>query len=132
MIGTFLLTAATTAAFFRINAGFAIVMLILFAGTGSAAHTDIFDCPAKSRHFMSFKMCQTDEHVRIHNGPADFRFLNILSPAHRNSNIVSSLQTIANQDGATHGQRGEPVFPSAIQMLQRVFTASRIQRIAVG
>ena len=88
--------------------GFAIVMLDPFCRHGIRSPYRYFDCPAKSVISCPLKMCQTDEHVRIHDGPADFRFLNILSP--RTGTAISSvpLQTISNQDGATHGQRVNP------------------------
>ena len=131
-VGALSYTSAAAAAFILIDKRLAAAVLFLFARAGAAAHAYIFYRTAKSRHLMSLKMCQTDEHIRIHNGMSDSRFLHINTALYRNRNVIRPLQSVADKDGTFDGQRGKPVLPRALQMLQRILAASRIHRITVG
>ena len=112
--------------------GLAAAVLIRLACPGAAAHADIFDCAAKAGHFMAFKMRQADKYIRIHNSPADFCRLYIFAALYRNIYVIRTLKAIANDNGTSYGQRGEPIFPGALQMLQGVFSAAGIHGVAVG
>ena len=106
-------------------------MLIFLSRTGTASHSDIFDRAAESGCLMSFEMGQTDENIRVHHCTSDFRFFDILAALHRNFNIIGSFQTVADQDRTPNRHRGKSVFPCTIQVFQRIFPASRIQRITI-
>ena len=51
---------------------------------------------------------------------------------HRHLDVIGTFQSVTNQDRTTYSQRGEPVFPGALQMFQGVFAAARIHGVAVG
>ena len=80
---------------------------------------------------MALEVGQADEHIRVHHRPADFCFFYVLSPVHRHTHIIGTLQAIANQNGAPHGQGRKPVLPGALQMLQGIFPGAGIHGVAV-
>ena len=98
-------------------------MLIGLPGSGAAAHTDIFDGTAKAGHFVPLEVCQTDEHIGIHHGASDLRFLHIFAALHRDGNIIGTLESVPDEDGTADGIGGKAVEPCAFEMLQRVFPA---------
>ena len=70
------LDAATAAdAFLLANLGLAIVVHFHFAGTGAAAHAQIFNRAAKAGHFVALKMRQGNNNIGIHNSATNLCFL---------------------------------------------------------
>ena len=76
-----------------------------FACTGTASHTDVFQCTAKSGGFMAFKMGEGNENVRIHNCAADFGLFHILAALHRHQRFIGSFQAVGDQYLAAGGER---------------------------
>ena len=102
------------------------------SGAGAAAHTDVLQRAAKSCGFVSFKMTEGDEHIRIHNGASDLGFLHIFSAFHRNQRLIRSFQAVGDDHMTARGKRGKAVLICRVQMIQRVFSSAHIQRVAIG
>ena len=132
IIGAFPQTTTASAAEFFGNIRFAIGMLFGLAGTGTTTHTDIFDGTAESRHLVALKMGQTDKNVSVHDGASDLGFCDIFAAIYGDVDIVSTLETVTDDNGTTHGERGETVLPGTFQMFQSIFSASGIHRIKIG
>ena len=79
---------------------------------------------------MAFKMVQRDEDIGIHNGAADLGFFYIL-PVNWNENVISSLESVCDQDVAAGGKWIVAVHIGRIQMIQRILAAAHIEGIAV-
>ena len=131
-IGAAFLGAATAAPAQRfIHDAFPGRMLFHFTGAAAAAHADILQRAAKTCHFMTFKMGQTDKHVRIHDSASDFRFFHIHAVLNRNLCFVRAPQTVSNNDLAAGCSGIETVQVRAVHMLQRMPAAAWIEGIAV-
>ena len=115
-----------------VNFRFARRMLFHLAGAAAAAHADILDGAAKARHFMALEVSQADENVGIHDGPADFRFFDVFAILDRHFDFIGAAQAVRNDDLTAGGHGPEAVQLGAAQVLQRVLTAARVQRVAVG
>ena len=107
-------------------------VLVALAGTRSASHTDVLDGTAEARHFMSLEVAEADEHIGIHHRTADLRLLYILAAYNRHFHLVGTLQTVADENRTTHGERSETILPSAIQVFEGVLSATRIEGVAIG
>ena len=79
---------------------------------------------------MAFKMVQGDEDIGIHNSAADLGFFYIL-PVNWNENVISSLESVCDQDVAAGGKWIVAVHIGRIQMIQRILAAAHIEGIAV-
>ncbi len=77
-------------------------------------------------------MGQADKNVRVHDGASDFCFLQNFPAADGNGDVVGAFESIADQNRTTGRQRRETIFPGALQMFERVFTAAHVQGVAVG
>ena len=66
-------------------------MLLCFAGSGTAAHADVFDSAAETGHLMSFEMGQADKDIGIHNGTADFGFFYVFAALYGYIDIIGAL-----------------------------------------
>ena len=122
---------ATSAAFCFFDKGFSAAVLLCLARSGAATHTDILDRATKTGHFVTLEVRQADEYIGVHNGSADLCFLNIFTADNGNFNIVRSLKSVSDDNGATDGKRSKTVFPSALKMFERIFSASGIHGVAV-
>ena len=80
---------------------------------------------------MALKVSQADEHIRIHDGAADFRRFAEFAVENGNFHIVCAAQTIADDNLATRGHGPEAVKVGAVHMLQRVLAAAGIERVAI-
>ena len=127
----FLGTFMTVAAKFLIHHALAGRMLLHLAGPAAAAHTQVFNRTAKACHFMPLEMCQTDDNISVHNGPANFSLLHILAIFHRHFHIVSPLETVTDDNLTARGQRIKAVHIGNIHVFQRMFAAAGIQGVAV-
>lgn len=70
-------TAAAAPAQFFIHFGLAGRMLFHFPGPAATPHTDILHRSPEPGGFVAFEMGQADEHIRIHDGTADFGRLDV-------------------------------------------------------
>ena len=127
----FLCTASAAAAEFFIDMRFAVIVLLHFAGAAAAAHTDILYGAAEAGAFVTFKMCEGDEDVRIHNRPSDVSFGAVFTVRNRNKNIVGSAQAVTDEDLTSGGNGIEAVQAGAFEMFKRILAAARIKRVAV-
>ena len=127
----FLGTAAASAAQIMVDLRLAVRVLSHLAGAASAAHADVLDCTAETRRLMALKVSQADEHIRIHNGAADFCRFAEFAVENGNFHIVCAAQTIADDNLATRGHGPEAVKVGAVHMLQRVLAAAGIERVAI-
>ena len=89
-------TAADTFAFTDMR--FAVMVHFHFAGTRTAAHTDIFNSAAETSSFVTFKMVQGNHDIRIHQCFAYFRFLHQFAARHSYISFVSTLQAVGNNN----------------------------------
>ena len=80
---------------------------------------------------MTFKMSQGDKYIGIHDGMTDLRFFDVCL-VDRDNRFVRALESIGNQYMTSGLQRGEAVDISGIQMVECIFTAADIERVAVG
>ena len=106
-------------------------MHLHLTGTGTTSHTNVLQRATKSGCFMSLKMCQCKEYIRIHNGASDLRFFYIFAAFYRYQNVICSLQSIANQDMASSRIWCKAIQISTLDVIQCILTATYIQRIAV-
>ena len=58
--------------------------------------------------------------------------LDILASAYRNVDVVSALQAVGNDDGTADAERGEAVFPGAVEVLEGILPEAWIHGVAVG
>ena len=103
-----------------------------FACPGTAAHSNVFHSAAETGCLMSFEVGKRNKYVRVHNCPSDLGFFYIFSAFYRNVYLVSSLQTVCDQHMAACGKWRKAVGIGAVQMIQGVFTAAYIKRVAVS
>ena len=131
-IGAAFLGAAAAAPAQRfIHDAFPGRMLFHFSGPAAASHADILQCAAEPRHFMSFKMGQTDKHVRIHDSASDFRFFHVHAVLNRNLGFVRAPHTVSDNNLAARRGGIETVQVRAVHMLRRMPAAAGIESIAV-
>ena len=107
-------------------------MLLHLSGTASAAHSDILQCTAKAGCFMTLKMAQTDKNICIHDCVSDVCSLAVLAIYNRNFYLICSANSIRNNNLTTGRNCIKSIQVRTVEMLQRIFPASRIQCIAVG
>ena len=80
---------------------------------------------------MSFEMTQADENIRIHDRMSDQCSLTVLSIDDRNFHLIRSAQSITDDDLTSGCDRVKSIQIRAVQMLQCILSASRIQGITV-
>ena len=69
-------------------------MLMHLAGTASASHAYVFDCPAKTCHLMTFKMVEGNKYIRIHYRTSYICFLAVFTVRHGDNYIIRSPQSV--------------------------------------
>ena len=99
-VGAFLLAAAASPALVFVDGGLSGRMLVLLAGAGAAAHSDILDGTAEAGHLVPFEVGQADEDVGIHDGASDQGFLRVLAALHGDGNVIGTFQTVGDNDRA--------------------------------
>ena len=131
-VGSALLgTAPASTAQLLINMRLSGIMLLHFAGSGTAAHSDVLQSTAKACCLMPLEVRQRNKNICIHHRTANVSFLAIFTISHRNQNIIRTLQTVSD-DNLTSGCNGiKAVDVRAVHMLRCASAASGIQSIAV-
>ena len=132
VMGADALAGAAAYAIFLLDEGLAGVVLLHFAGPGAAAHADIFQASAHARLLVTLEVGQGNEHIRVHHRPADLGGLDVLAALHGHLYLVRALEAVGNEDVAAGGVGGEAVDIGGINVVQRVFPAAHIERVAVG
>ena len=115
-----------------VHIGLARSVLLQLARTASAAHAQVLQRAAEAGVLVALEVVQADDHIRVHDGPADLGVLHVLAALHGYLGLVGALQTVGNDDLAAGGLGGEAVFHSGVHVLQRVLAAAHIQGVAVG
>ena len=128
---TFFCTATAATTDFFVDRRFSACMLLHLSCTASAAHTDVFQCTAESGSLMTFEMSQTYKNVCIHDRMSDKCGLAVFSIYNRNFYFIGSAKSVANDNLTACRNCIKSIQICTVQMFQCVFSASRIQCIAV-
>ena len=127
-----LLAGTATYAVGGIDARLAGGMLLHLAGTAAATHTQVLHGAAKTGLLMALKVGETNHNVGIHECLADLCLAHILTTLDRDERLVGTLEAVGDDDLATRGIRGKAVLVGGVDVLERVFAAADIERVAVG
>ena len=102
-----------------------------FSAPPKPSHTKVFERAAETGFFVPFEMAQRDHDIGIHNRLADLCF-----PDQRQIDgdmcLIRSFESIGNNHMTARLQRGETVEISRVHVVERVFTAADVERVAVG
>ena len=107
------------------------LVLLHLSGTASAAHADILDRSAEAGLLMAFEVCKRNKDIGIHNGPADISFLAVFPVGNRHKDIISTAKTVTNDYLAACRNSIKAVHICTVHVLQGMFSASGIKRVAV-
>lgn len=122
---------AAADAFLLLYLRLTVAVLLHLARTGTAAHADVLYRTAEARFLVTLKMRQRNKHVRIHDGGADLRFLDVLA-VYGNEGLVRAFKPVGDYDVAAdlHGRKA--VHIRRVDVVEGVLAASDVQRVAVG
>ena len=81
---------------------------------------------------MALEVGQADEHIRVHDGTADLGGLAVFAARHRHLHLIRAAQAVGDEYLTAGGHGPEAVELGAVQVLQRVLAAGRVQGVAVG
>ena len=123
--------AAATAAEVFVDGGLAVLVLVHLAGAAAAAHADVLQRAAEAGGLMALEVRQADEDVGVHDGAADLGGLAVLAVDDGHFHFVRAAQTVADDDLAAGGDGVEAVEVGAVHVLQGIFAAAGIERVAV-
>ena len=101
------------------------------ARAGAAAHAEILDRAAEARRFVALEVRQRDHDIRVHQRTADLGGGDVFA-VHGDVDVVRALQTVGDQQVAADGIGVEAVLIGGFQMVEGVFPAADIERVAVG
>ena len=107
-------------------------MLLHLAGTAAASHTQVLHGAAKAGLLVALKVGEADHDIGIHECLADLGLAHILAALDRDERLVGALEAVGDDDLATRGIRGKAVLVGGVDVLERVFAATDIKRVAVG
>ena len=107
-------------------------MLLHLAGTAAASHAQVLHGAAKTGLLMALKVGEADHDIGIHERLTDLGLVHVLAALDRDERFVGALEAVGDDDLATRGIRGKAVLVGGIDVLERVFAATDIERIAVG
>ena len=127
-----LLAGTATYAVGSIDARLAGGMLLHLAGTAAASHAQVLHGAAKARLLMALKVRKADHDVGIHECLADLCLAHVLTALDRDECLVGALEAVGDDDLAARGIRGKAVLIRGVDVLERVFAATHIERVAIG
>ena len=107
-------------------------VLLHLARAGAAAHADVLERTAETGGLVALEVGQADEHVRIHDGAANFCGLAVFAVGHRHFHLIRAAQPVTDDHLTAGGHGPEAVQLGAGEVLQCVLAAARIQGVAVG
>lgn len=107
-------------------------MLLHLAGATAATHTQVLHGAAKTGLFMALKVGEANHDIGIHERLTDLGLVHVLAALDRDERLVGALEAIGDDDLTTRGIRGKTVLVGGIDVLERVFAAAHIERVAVG
>ena len=107
-------------------------MLLHLAGTAAASHTQVLHGTAKASLFMALKVGEADHDIGIHERLTDLGLVHVLAALDRDERLVGTLEAVGDNNLATRSVRGKAVLVSGVDVLERVFAATDVERVAVG
>ena len=107
-------------------------MLFHLASTTAAAHAQVLHSTAKAGLLMALKVGEADHDVGIHECLTDLGLAHVLATLDRDERLVGTFEAVGDDDLATRGIRGKAVLVGGIDVLERVFAATDVERVAVG
>ena len=107
-------------------------MLLHLAGTAAASHAQVLHGAAKTGLLMALKVGEADHNIGIHKCLTDLCLAHVLAALDRDKRLVGALEAVGDDDLATRGIRGKAVLVGGVDVLERVFAATDIERVAVG
>ena len=107
-------------------------MLLHLAGTAAASHAQVLHGAAKTGLLMALKVGEADHDIGIHKCLTDLGLAHVLAALDRDKRLVGALEAVGDDDLATRGIRGKAVLVGGVDVLERVFAATDIERVAVG
>ena len=107
-------------------------MLLHLAGATAAAHAQVLHGTAKAGLLMTLKVGEADHDIGIHERLTDLGLVHVLAALDRDERLVGALEAVGDDDLATRGIRGKAVLVGGVDVLERVFAATDIERVAVG
>ena len=107
-------------------------MLLHLAGTAAASHTQVLHGAAKAGLLMALKVGETDHNVGVHECLADLGLVHVLTALDRNECLIGALEAVGDDNLTARGIRGEAVLVGGVDVLERVFAATDVERVAVG
>ena len=81
---------------------------------------------------MALKVGEADHDIGIHECLADLGLVHVLAALDRNERLVGALEAVGDDNLTARGIRGEAVLVSGVNVLERVFAATDVERVAVG
>ena len=131
-VRAYLLAGTATYAVGGIDARLASGVLLHLAGTAAASHTQVLHGAAKAGLLMALKVGEADHNVGVHERLTDLGLAHVLATLDRDERLVGTLEAVGDDDLATRGIRGKAVLIGGIDVLERVFAATDVERVAVG
>ena len=107
-------------------------MLLHLAGTATASHAQVLHGTAKAGLLMALKVGEADHDIGVHERLTDLGLVHVLAALDRDKRLVGALEAVGDDDLATRSIRGKAVLVGGVDVLERVFAATDIERIAVG
>ena len=120
IVGTLCKALFTTSALVGLDDWLTADMLLGLARTRATTHTDVLYRTAEACHLVALEVIEADEYVGIHHCTANLGTLDILSTLDLNVYIISSLQSITNDDWATNREGREAILPGAVEVLDSI------------
>lgn len=84
-------TASAADTVLLLHIGLSCIVHFHLTGTGTAAHTDVFQRSAETGGFMALEMAECDENIRIHNSASYFRLFYIFAAFYRYQLFIRTL-----------------------------------------
>lgn len=107
-------------------------VLLHLAGTAAAAHAQVLHGAAKTGLLMALKVREADHDIGIHERLTDLCLAHVLTALDRDERLVGTLEAVSDDDLATRGIRGKAILVGGVDVLERIFAATHIERVAVG
>ena len=95
-------------------------------------HAQVLHGTAKAGLLMSLKVGEADHDIGIHERLTDLGLAHVLATLDRDECLVGALEAVGDDDLATRGIWGKTVLVGGVDVLERVFAATHIERVAVG
>ena len=127
-----LLAGTATYAVGGIDARLTGGMLLHLAGTAAASHAQVLHGAAKAGLLMTLKVSKADHDVGIHERLADLGLVHVLAALDWDECLVGALEAVGDDDLAARSVRGKAVLVGGVDVLERVFAATHIERVAVS